>query len=219
MLAKGKEKSKVILFCGLSNAGKTTTLNIFTKGDVFKTGPTLGVSLSTLSIKDMNFRIFDLGGQKRFREEITPLLPFADIIVFVIDAGDKKRFKEVEEEFHRVLENTDKKLTPICVLRNKADLKKTMKESYLITKLGLKSIMNRRWELFSTSAVTLDGLRDVFSWIYEQAVGEKIEFKVEKKKEEEYSFHFPCPMMKEDNSSNYCLNCDEFIETELTHFG
>ena len=67
MLAKGKEKSRVILFCGLSNAGKTTIQNIFTKGDVFKTAPTLGVSLNTLSFKDMNFRIFDLGGQEHTR--------------------------------------------------------------------------------------------------------------------------------------------------------
>lgn len=220
MLSKGKEKSRVILFCGLSNAGKTTIQNIFTKGDVFKTAPTLGVSLNTLSFKDMNFRIFDLGGQERFREEITPLLPFADLIVFVMDAGDKKRFDEVRSEFKKILRNTGKKLTPICVLRHKADLSKTMKERYVINKLGLKSILDRPWNIFSTSAVTLDGLLEVFKWIYEQTVGEKLDFIVDKKKEEEYSFHYPCPMKKEfDNGSTYCLNRDEFIETESTSFG
>ncbi len=220
MLRKGKEKSRVILFCGLSNAGKTTIQNIFTKGDVFKTAPTLGVSLNTLSFKDMNFRIFDLGGQERFREEITPLLPFADLIVFVLDASDKKRFEEVKDEFHRILKHTNKKLTPICVLRHKSDLKKTMKEKYVISKLGLKSILDRSWDVFSTSAVTLDGLLDVFKWIYEQTTGEKIEFVVDKKKEEDYSFHYPCPMKKEfENGTTYCLNRDEFIETETTNFG
>lgn len=219
MLSKGKEKSKVILFCGLSYAGKTTILNIFTKGDVFKTGPTLGVSLSTISIKDINFRIFDLGGQEKFREEITPLLPFADLIIFVIDSGDKKRFKDVQKEFLRILDNTSKKLTPICVLRHKSELRKTMNTNYMINKLGLKRILNRKWEIFSTSAVTLDGLKDVFYWIYEEATGEKIEFKVDKKKEEEYSFHYPCPMMKVENGSTYCLNQDGFLETELTSFG
>ena len=220
MLGKENEKSKIILFCGLSNAGKTTILNIFTKGDVFKTGPTLGVSLSTLSIKDMNFRIFDLGGQEKFREEITPLLPFADLIVFVIDSGNKIKFQEVQKEFIRVLEKTTKKLTPVCVLRHKSDLNKIMSENYLISKLGLKKILDRKWELFSTSAVTLDGLKDVFYWIYEQATGEKIEFKVDSKKEEEYSFHYPCPMKKEEeDGSTFCLNKDEFIETEMTPFG
>ena len=110
MFEVGKEKTKVILFCGLSNAGKTTILNIFTKGDVFKTAPTLGISLSSLAVDDFKFRIFDLGGQEKFREEITPLLPFADIIIFVIDSHNKTEFPEVALEFHRILDNSDKKL-------------------------------------------------------------------------------------------------------------
>jgi len=220
MLKVGKDKSKVILFCGLSNAGKTTILNIFTKGDVFKTAPTLGVSLSTLQAKDINFRIFDLGGQEKFREEVTPLLPFADLIVFVIDSGNKKDLKEVSKEFKRILSNTQKKLVPICVLRHKADLKKTIKESTLISKLGLKGVLNRSWDMISTSAVTLVGLKEVYSWILKEATGEVPEFKVDTKKEEEYSFHYPCPMVKVmDGGATYCLNQDQFIETEMTSFG
>ncbi len=220
MPKEGKEKTKVVLFCGLSNAGKTTILNIFTKGDVFKTAPTLGVSLSTLQTKNMNFRIFDLGGQEKFREEITPLLPFADLIVFVVDSGNKSVFKEAIDEFHRILDNTTKKNTPICVLRHKSDLKKTIKESVMINKFGLKNIKDRSWEIISSSAVTLDGLKDVYGWILKETTGEVPEFKVDIKKEEEFSFHYPCPMLKEmDDGSTFCLNQDEFIETELTSFG
>ncbi len=95
-----------------------------------------------------------------------------------------------------------------------------MKEKYVINKLGLKGILNRPWDVFSTSAVTLDGLLDVFKWIYEQTSGEKLEFIVDKKKEEDHSFHFPCPMKKEfENGTTFCLNRDEFIETEATNFG
>jgi len=220
MPKEGKKKTKVVLFCGLSNAGKTTILNIFTKGDVFKTAPTLGVSLSTLKAKNVNFRIFDLGGQEKFREEITPLLPFADLIVFVVDSRNKKELKEVIKEFNRILDNTQMKLTPICVLRNKSDLKKTINEKALISKLGLSRIFDRSWEIISTSAVTLDGLKEVYGWIIKETTGEAPDFKIEKKKVEEYSFHYPCPMLKEmDDGSTYCLNQDQFIETELTSFG
>jgi small GTP-binding protein len=216
----GKEKTKVILFCGLSNAGKTTVLNIFTKGDVFKTAPTLGVSLSTLQAKDMNFRIFDLGGQEKFREEVTPLLPFADLIVFVVDSGNKLGFKEVIKEFKRILSNTQKKLTPMCILRHKSDLKKTIKESTIISKFGLKNLINRHWKIISTSAVTLAGLMDVYSWILMETTGEVPDFKLDTKKEEEFSFHYPCPMLKEmDDGSTFCLNQDQFLETELMSFG
>ena len=220
MFDKGNEKAKVIIFCGLSNAGKTTILNIFTKGDVFKTGPTLGVSLSTLPVKDINFRIFDLGGQERFREEVTPLLPFADIIVFVVDSANKSKINEVSTEFKRILKNTNRKLTPIVVLRHKSDKKKIMKENTIISKFGLKSLLDRKWVVLSTSAVTLEGLTDLYKWIVNEAIGEIPEFQIEKKKDDEYGFHYPCPMMKSMNDgSTFCLNRDEFIETELMSFG
>ncbi len=217
----GKEKARVVLFCGLSNAGKTTILNIFTKGDVFKTAPTIGVSLSTIPVdKDMNFRIFDLAGQEKFREEITPLLPFADIIIFVIDASDLTQLPEASSEFKRILENSDKKLTPICVLRHKSDLKNIIKTTTLINSLGLKKVLNRHWNVLSTSAVTLEGLTDLYNWILKETIGREADFKVDEKKEEEYTFHYPCPMMKEmDDGSTFCLNRDEFIETELQSFG
>jgi len=216
----GKEKSQVILFCGLSNAGKTTILNIFTKGDVFKTAPTLGISLSTIKVKDMNFRIFDLGGQERFRNEITPLLPFADAIVFVIDGADMKRFKEVQKEFHRILQNSKKKLTPICVLRHKSDLKKVIKTNALISKLGLKKILNQHWTVISSSAVTLEGLKELYNWILEETIGETYKFQIPRKIEDKYTFHYPCPMLKEmADGSTFCLNQDGFLETQRLIFG
>ncbi len=216
----GKEKSQVILFCGLSNAGKTTILNIFTKGDVYKTAPTLGISLSTFKVKDMNFRIFDLGGQEKFREEIIPLLPFADAIVFVIDGADVKRFKEVQNEFQRILKNSKKKLTPICVLRHKSDLKKVMKTNVIISKLGLKRVINRHWKVISSSAVTLEGLKELYDWILEETIGETYKFEIPRKKEDRYTFHYPCPMLKEmPDGATFCLNQNEFIETQRLIFG
>jgi small GTP-binding protein len=219
MPKEGQEKAKVVLFCGLSNAGKTTILNIFTKGDVFKTTPTLGVSLSTLPFDDMNFRIFDLAGQKRFRDEIIPLLPFADIIVFVLDSSNKRQLKEAKSEFSRILENTNKKLTPICILRHKSDKKYIISKKTIISKLNLEKVIDRNWTILSTSAVTLEGLIELYSWILKETTGREPDFSVDMKEEEEYTFHYPCPMMRDAEGSTYCLNQDEFIETDLQIYG
>ncbi|MHA1211513.1 MAG: ADP-ribosylation factor-like protein [Candidatus Heimdallarchaeota archaeon] len=220
MSVAGKEKAKVVLFCGLSYAGKTTILNIFTRGDVLKTAPTLGISLSTLPVDDMNFRIFDLGGQEKFREELTPLLPFADIIVFVVDSSKREQIHEVADELQRIMKNSSKKLTPICVLRHKSDLKKTISEKSLASKLGLKNVLDRPWTILSTSAVTLVGLKELYSWIIHQTTGVVPDFTIDTKKEDDYSFFYPCPMMKEmDDGSTFCLNEDGFLETELQSFG
>ncbi len=220
MSNEGQEKARVVLFCGLSNAGKTTILNIFTKGDVFKTTPTLGVSLSTLPIDDMNFRIFDLAGQKRFRDEIIPLLPFADIIVFVIDSSNKRQLNEAKGEFDRIIENTNKRLTPICILRHKSDKRFTISKKSIINKLELDKVIDRNWNVLSTSAVTLEGLIELYKWILQETIGKEPDFTLDMKEEEEYTFHYPCPMMRKSvDRSTYCLNRDEFIETDLQNYG
>lgn len=222
MFQNGREQSKVVLFCGLSNAGKTTILNIFTKGDVSKTAPTIGIALDTLSFDEVNFRIFDLGGQKKFRGQINSLLPFTDVLVFVVDGKDKNEEKldEIKNEFQRILKKTQKRLTPICVLRHKSDLSNIISEEKLIETLGLDKAIDRTWKLITTSAVTLEGLQSLFEWLYKQVVGRAPEFKIQKKLEQEVSFHYPCPMMREvDRGVTFCLNQDEFIETELIAFG
>ncbi|NHJ46235.1 MAG: GTP-binding protein [Asgard group archaeon] len=215
----GQDKARVVLFCGLSNAGKTTILNIFTKGDVFKTSPTIGKTVSNLPVDDMNFRIFDLAGQKRFRDEIIPLLPFADIIIFVIDASNKRQIREANEEFQRILDNSNKRLTPICILRHKADKKYITSEKTIIKKLDLDKIIDRNWKLLSTSAVTLVGLVDLYKWILQETAGIEPKIQIDKKHEEGIGFHYPCPMMREQDNMTYCLNKDAFIETDLQNYG
>jgi small GTP-binding protein len=215
----GQDKARVVLFCGLSNAGKTTITNIFTKGDVFKTSPTLGMDISNLPVEDVNFRIFDLAGQQRFRNEIIPLLPFADIIIFVLDASNKRQIRDATTEFKRILENSDKRLTPICVLRHKADKRSIISEKSIITKLGLDKILDRNWNLLSTSAVTLEGLADLFKWIVQETIGKEFDIPLDKKEEANLIFHYPCPMMNQVDGDTYCLNRDEFIETSLQSFG
>ncbi|MBD3190102.1 MAG: GTP-binding protein [Candidatus Heimdallarchaeota archaeon] len=222
MFRNGREQSKVVLFCGLSNAGKTTILNIFTKGDVSKTAPTIGISLDTLTFDDVNFRIFDLGGQKKFREQINHLLPFTDVLIFVVDGKDKTKEKlaEIKNEFQSILKKTQKRLTPICVLRHKSDLSHIISEEKLTQTLGLNRTLDRTWKLITTSAVTLEGLQDLFEWVYEQVVGRQPQFKIQKKLDQKVSFHYPCPMMREvDEGITFCLNQDEFIETQLLYFG
>ena len=91
----------------------------------------------------------------------------------------------------------------------------------MITKLNLEHIIDRSWNIISTSAVTLEGLKDLFGWVYEQATGGKDpQIYFEKKIEGLFSFHSPCPMMRKlDGGTTFCLNQDGFTETELIGFG
>ncbi|TFF85101.1 GTP-binding protein [Candidatus Heimdallarchaeota archaeon] len=217
---KRETKSSTILFCGLSNAGKTTIHNIFTKGDIQKTSPTLGISISSFSFEDFKFRIFDMGGQENFQSEISDLLPFANLIVYVIDSADRERIDKSKKEFHRIINETQKSLTPICILCHKSDLKDVLSVEEITEIFEIEELFNRTWKIIESSAVTLEGLKGLFDWMYELTTGEKPKIKLEEKWDEDLGFFYPCPMLRKLESGGcYCLNQDGFEEVELISFG
>ena len=58
--------SKVILI-GLDNAGKTTLLYNLKLGEVRNTIPTIGFNMELLHYKNIEFTVWDVGGQNKLR--------------------------------------------------------------------------------------------------------------------------------------------------------
>ncbi|KAF4306392.1 putative ADP-ribosylation factor 1 protein [Botryosphaeria dothidea] len=66
-----------ILILGLDNAGKTTLLYRLKIGEVVTTIPTIGFNVESVTYKNLNLNVWDLGGQTSIRpvRAIAPLLP------------------------------------------------------------------------------------------------------------------------------------------------
>jgi ADP-ribosylation factor-like protein 1 len=60
-------KERRILILGLDGAGKTTILYRLQIGEVVTTIPTIGFNVETVSYKNINFQVWDLGGQTSIR--------------------------------------------------------------------------------------------------------------------------------------------------------
>ena len=124
-----KEQRKVILI-GLDNGGKTSLLSVLQErfAIIKDLLPTRGVQREHIDLFGFNLISWDLGGQIQYRENLyfnKPELFFAevDLVIYVIDIQDNKRFTESANYFRQVLE-TLKMLNekpPILIVLNKSD--------------------------------------------------------------------------------------------------
>lgn len=74
---------------GLQNAGKTTLLGSLATGEYDEdTIPTIGFNLKEIKKGKVGMKMWDLGGQPKFRESWEKYCRNTDCIVFVVDSVD-----------------------------------------------------------------------------------------------------------------------------------
>eukprot|EP01133_Synstelium_polycarpum_P003948 gene3948-4572_t len=61
----------------------------------------------------------------------------------------------------------------LLVFANKSDLPGAMPLAEISAKLGLSQLVNRKWNIFSSCAITGDGVEEGFSWLCSQLVNPK----------------------------------------------
>merc|ERR1712066_1104815 len=84
--------------------------------------PTLHPYSMELIIGKIRCQTFDLGGHEPPRRIWKDYFADADGVVFLVDAADRTRFQEAQEELHWLLEEPSLTEVPIVVLGNKIDI-------------------------------------------------------------------------------------------------
>ena len=158
-----------ILMVGLDAAGKTTVLYYFKLGgELTHTLPTIGFNVETVEYKNLQFTVWDIGGQDRIRALWRLYYQETDAIIFVIDSHDKERILEAKVELHKLLREEDLQDAVLLIFANKQDLPDAMTTTEVSEKLGLLALRNRTWFIQATSAVLGQGLYQGLEWISEQ---------------------------------------------------
>ncbi|KAG2177486.1 hypothetical protein INT44_007997 [Umbelopsis vinacea] len=158
------EKEVRILILGLDGAGKTTILYRLQIGEVVTTIPTIGFNVETVSYKNIKFQVWDLGGQTSIRPYWRCYYANTDAVIYVVDSADKDRVETSKEELHSMLEEEELKDAALLVFANKQDMQGAMNAAEVSESLGLSTLKNRQWSIFTTSAVNGVGLNEGLDW-------------------------------------------------------
>jgi len=158
-------KDMRILMVGLDAAGKTTILYKLKLGEIVTTIPTIGFNVETVEYKNINFTVWDVGGQDKIRPLWRHYFQNTQGLIFVVDSNDRERAGEACEELSKMLSEDELRDAALLVFANKQDLPNAMSVAEITDKLGLHSLRQRKWYIQSTCATSGDGLYEGLDWL------------------------------------------------------
>ncbi len=86
---------------GLQASGKTTLVQLISEG-AFQEDmiPTVGFNMKKVTRGNVTIKLWDIGGQPRFRSMWERYCRGVSAIVFVVDAADEQQFETARQELH-----------------------------------------------------------------------------------------------------------------------
>lgn len=160
----GKKEMR-ILMVGLDAAGKTTILYKLKLGEIVTTIPTIGFNVETVEYKNIQFTVWDVGGQDKIRPLWRHYFQNTQGIIFVVDSNDRDRVDEARDELQRMLNEDELRDAQLLVFANKQDLPNAMNAAEITDTLRLHSLKQRSWFIQSTCATSGDGLYEGLEWL------------------------------------------------------
>lgn len=161
---KKNEREPRLLILGLDNAGKTSILRKLSDEDPTQTQPTQGFNIKSVNCEGFKLNMWDIGGQKAIRAYWPNYFDEVDVLVYVVDAADRRRMEETGMELQALL--ADEKLSGVSLLvfANKMDLATALPPNEVSTSLTLHMVRDRKWHIQGCSAKTGDGLAEGLEW-------------------------------------------------------
>jgi small GTP-binding protein len=158
---------------GLDAAGKTTILYKLKLGEIVTTIPTIGFNVETVEYKNINFTVWDVGGQDKIRPLWRHYFLNTQGLIFVVDSNDRERVQEAREELNKMLDEDELRDSVLLVFANKQDLPHSMSVSEIQECLGLHQLRNRKWYIQSACATQGTGLYEGLDWLSNELVNIK----------------------------------------------
>lgn len=166
-----KEEMELTLV-GLQHAGKTTFVNVIASGNFNEDMiPTVGFNMRKISKGNVTIKLWDIGGQPRFRSMWERYCRGVNAIVYMVDAADMEKIEASRNELHNLLEKPQLAGIPVLVLGNKRDLPEALDENGLIEKMNLNAIQDREICCYSISCKEKDNIYITLQWLISHSKG------------------------------------------------
>ncbi|KAK2490209.1 hypothetical protein MC885_017159 [Smutsia gigantea] len=159
-----KEEMELTLV-GLQYSGKTTFVNVIASGQFNEDMiPTVGFNMRKITKGNVTIKLWDIGGQPRFRSMWERYCRGVSAIVYMVDAADQEKIEASKNELHNLLDKPQLQGIPVSgtdgvlVLGNKRDLPGALDEKELIEKMNLSAIQDREICCYSISCKEKDNI-------------------------------------------------------------
>ena len=147
-----KELELTIL--GLQNAGKSTFVNVLATGKFDEDQiPTIGFNFRKLKKGKVEFKLWDLGGQQRFRDSWEKYCRTSSAIVFVIDSADLGTLDIAKVQLKQLLQWPSVEGVPLLV--------------------ELNNIKDRTVACYSISCKNMNNIDTALKWLSDVQVKKK----------------------------------------------
>merc|ERR1711934_1186410 len=134
-----------ITLVGLQNAGKSTLVQVIADGSFQEDMiPTVGFNMRKFTKGKVQIKMWDLGGQPRFRGMWERYCANVSAIVYVVDAADHKQMDTSREE---------------------------LPEEQIIERMHLKDITDREVGFYTISAKNKDDIETTIDWLIQHNAG------------------------------------------------
>jgi ADP-ribosylation factor-like protein 8 len=157
---------------GLQNAGKTTLLNVISDGKLKPekdTIPTVGLNTRKVSKGNVSIKLWDIGGQPRFRAMWERYCRGVNSIVYVVDAADHPNIESARNELHELMNKPALANIPLLVLGNKIDKPEALSVEELTERMDLRSLSEREVCCYSISAKNNVNIDITLDWLIKHA--------------------------------------------------
>uniref|UniRef100_A0AAQ5XB23 ADP-ribosylation factor-like 8A n=2 Tax=Euacanthomorphacea TaxID=123369 RepID=A0AAQ5XB23_AMPOC len=99
-----KEEMELTLV-GLQYSGKTTFVNVIASGQFSEDMiPTVGFNMRKITKGNVTIKLWDIGGQPRFRSMWERYCRGVSAIVYMVDAADPEKIEASKNELHNLLD-------------------------------------------------------------------------------------------------------------------
>ncbi|XP_034705792.1 ADP-ribosylation factor-like protein 8c isoform X5 [Vitis riparia] len=127
--------------------------------------PTVGFNMRKVTKGNVIIKVWDLGGQQRFRTMWERYCRGVSAILYVVDAADRDSVPISRSELHSLLTKPSLTGIPLLVVGNKIDRSEALSEQSLVGQLDLKSITGREVGCYMISCKDSVNIDLVIDWL------------------------------------------------------
>lgn len=165
------QQSMELTLVGLQASGKTTLVNVMS-GNEFTDDqiPTVGFNMKKMQKGNVTIKLWDIGGQPRFRSMWERYCRGVNAILFVLDSADHEKFDQARRELHDLIQKPPLAGIPLLLVGNKNDLDEAVKEPAELARImDLQSITGREVACYSISARNNHNIDVTLEWLIRHA--------------------------------------------------